>query len=549
MADAEGLATRPDGELRGISTDRDIARRDLRADLQHALSIWGRLAVCGAALAAQIALFVIAIVSFAEWSPYLLGAQEVIALVVVVWILNSRMHTVYKLAWVVPILLAPVLGSAFYLIFGRADSSRGPLRRAQEARERAGLALALVPSDGEDEPEAAEWERQWRYLENAGGWRLHGGTETSYYALGETAFEAMLADGERAERFIFCEFFIVAEGEMFERLFDVLARKARAGLDVRLLYDDLGSLMRLPRRLRERCEEAGIRVCAVNRLGFGLSLRLNNRDHRKLMIVDGSIAWTGGLNVGDEYINLDQRLGHWKDTQLRLAGPGAWPMTVMFLGLWELQTRETVVYPEFVPPLGGLTGGPDAALGSGAAQGLVLPFDDSPFDRVPVGADAYRNLMAASRRSVDIFTPYLIIEDLLIDDLVRVATSGVRVRIVTPGVPDKRLVYEVTRANYLSLLQAGVEIYEYTPGFLHAKHMIIDGRLAVVGTINFDYRSFYLHLENAVWMAHTSVLPELVADFEATVAVSERVTIARELALPAWRRGLRGVLRVFAPLM
>lgn len=533
--------------LAGMSIERTStghARVEPRGGggIAHAAAKWGRIGIAVVAVAVQLGVLIAAVTYLRDFSSWVLLAQELVAVVVVLFILNSSVHTVYKLAWIIPILIAPVLGSAFFLLYGGHGITRRRAARHRAIMERAERGLDLVPTDAADHPAARGVERQWRYLQTASPWRLYDGTATSYYPVGELAFEDMLADCERAERYIFCEFFIVAQGRMFERLFDVLARRAGAGVDVRFLYDDVGSLLRVPARIRQRCEEAGIHLRAVNPLRLGMTLRLNNRDHRKLLIVDGTVGWTGGINIGDEYVNLDHRLGHWKDTQIRLEGPGAWGMTVLYLYLWEHLSNEEFDYADYLP---------DAfpRCTDTEALGVVLPFDDSPFDSVSVGAQAYRHMMAGARDSVDIITPYLIVEDLMMDDLVATVKSGVRVRIITPGVPDKKIVYEVTCANYLPLLEAGVEIYEYTPGFVHAKHMVVDGEVAMVGTINFDYRSFYLHQEDSVWMAGVPILKALADDYEATLAVCERVTLERELSLPWWRRWLRGILNTFAPFM
>lgn len=325
---------------------------------------------------------------------------------------------------------------------------------------------------------------------------------------------------------------------MWAELLDVLSRKAAEGVEVRFLYDDVGSLWGLPSRFTQTLTRNGIKVQPFNPMSGRLTLRVNNRDHRKFLIVDGLVGFTGGINIADEYINEKPRFGHWKDTVVRLEGAGVWGMTELFFTLWDLVTDQhtdlAAMRPDFP---------------AREAPGLVVSFDDTPLDDHSVGWGVYRNMMARARNSVDIMTPYLVPSQAMLESICAVAQSGVRVRMVTPGIPDKPYVYEVTRSNYQPLIEAGVEVYEYTPGFLHAKQLVTDDDLAVLGTINFDFRSFYLHQECAVWMYRTSCIDAMKADFEATIAQCRRVTQADLDAVPRWRRLVRSVLRTFAPLM
>lgn len=536
------LATIDDG---GPITPRDrppLARR-LADSLQHVANSWGRLTIMAAALIVQVGLIVVVETLLSSHTDLFVLGSSALAVVVLLIIINGPMTLAYKLAWAIPILLFPVVGGVFYLLYGMRKVPARTVARWRAATNRARSAESLVPSVQvprlpDVEVDIRE-EQQVRRLVNSTGYPLRQHTATRYFPVGEEAFAAMLADLEAARRYIFCEYFIVDDGEMWRRLFDVLARKAAEGLDVRFMYDDVGSLFTLPNGFRRACRDAGIRMHRVNPFAMHFTLRFNNRDHRKIMAIDGTIAYTGGLNIADEYINAKERFGHWKDTAVRLEGPGAWSLTVMFLNLWETADHQLVDYRAFVPAEVPLT----------ENAGLVLPYDDSPFDRLATGEETYAAMLVRARRTVDIFTPYLIPTESLVQQLIATAQAGVRVRIVTPGIPDKPYVYSVTRSFYEPLVKHGVEVYEYTPGFIHAKSMCVDEEFGIVGTVNFDYRSFYLHYENAVWMCDTEAVAALAADCDATVAQSRRITLEWCRGVSWWRRLGRAVLRTFAPLM
>ena len=524
------VARRPDDRVAWASTPHPV---------QRWLSTWGRLSALVIAGIAQLAGLVLALTWLRAWAPTVIGLHVVLVSAAVLVIINSRMETTYKLAWAIPVCLFPLVGALFYLLYGNRQLGRARRARLEETKERASDALRLLP-DAQTPLPAGDIQRQVTYLSNAGGFRPFDSTHTTYYPLGELGFDAMVAAIGRARRYVLAEYFIIESGEMWERLFAALAAKAAEGVDVRLLYDDLGSFFTLPLDLRNRCEAAGIKVVAVNPLSFGFTLSFQNRDHRKILAVDGAVAFTGGINIADEYINAIDKIGHWKDTVLRLEGPGAWGLTVLFLQLWDMLGDGEVDYTEFVP---------DAARLPTSGAGVVVPFDDSPFSDTSVGEQAYRHLMQSARHSVDIFTPYLVVSDSLVRELRATAKAGIRVRIVVPHREDKWYVHLVTRSFYGVLLEAGVEVYEYTPGFIHAKSMLVDDTFGLVGTINFDFRSFFLHQECGVWMHRTAALEAMRADVDATLAVSQPVTLEEMRSAGPFRRLGKAVLRTFAPAM
>lgn len=505
------------------------------------LAVWGRLVIALIALVVQAVLLVSALTWASDATSWVWGLCILLSVVAVLWIISSSMPTDYKLAWVIPIIALPLVGGVVYLLHGMAFRRTTRLRY-EAIQERARQAEVDVPGvldpEALDIPGAERVFHQVSYLSHVGPFLPFTRTATTYYPSGDEAFPAMLAAMEQAKRYILVEFFIVSEGRMWDAMFDVLSRKAAEGVDVRFMFDDLGSLWKLPVGFVRKLTAAGIRVEPFNRMGIGLTMRLNNRDHRKMLIIDGLVGFTGGLNIGDEYINKIVRFGHWKDTAVKLEGPGVWGLVVLFFTLFDMSTGKPTELSDFLPDYTGCTG-----------EGLVVSYDDSPFDHLSVGWGAYRNLMFRAQHSVDIMTPYLIPSVGQIEVLGALARSGIRVRIVTPGIPDKRLVFAVTRSNYEALINDGVEVYEYTPGFMHAKQMVADDDLAIIGTINFDFRSFYLHQENAVLMYRTGAVATMREDFDAVVAQSHRVTPEEVRAVRWPTRVVRTVLRTFAPML
>lgn len=507
------------------------------------LSRINRLYIVGLMILVQFFFIFAAILEFNEYFSIYYGLMTALSLGFVLQIIYSRQSMAYKLAWVVVILLFPLFGGTVYVIFC-GNRMSGALRKAMSSI----TTITETAADRNDDileqlaaqdPDAG---RQASYIRNTSLCPPYRDTGTSYYPSGEAMFGDLLAELERAERYIFLEYFIIDHGVMWDRIHDVLRRKAAQGLDVRLIYDDMGCITTLDRKFPKRLENEGIRCRVFHKFIPILSARQNNRDHRKICVIDGMCAFTGGINLADEYINAADRFGYWKDTAVRLKGSAAWSFTVMFLTMWDYLTmqkrRAGECYAEYRPS--------PEKLRACAGDGVVQPYTDNPLDDEPVGENVYLGMIASAREYVWIMTPYLIIDEPMEQALCRAAMSGVDVRIVTPGVPDKKLVYENTRSYYPNLIAHGVKIYEFTPGFLHAKTFLCDDRCASVGSVNLDYRSLYLHFECGVWMYRPGCLADIRADFEETFAQCTRVT---EEKCSFLRRLWRGVLELLAPLM
>ena len=434
---------------------------------------------------------------------------------VIIWKQNNP---AVKLAWVVPILMFPLFGGIMYLTFGHVFISR----KLREGMERTNaLTRKNLRQDERIMEELARENRsisnQSRYLLDYAGMPVWNHTGAVYYPDGLPYWKQMLADLEKAQRFIFLEFFILCEGSMWNAVLEILERKVREGVEVRLIYDDVGSVFLLPKRYFETIEKKGIKCVAFNRLVPFLSLVLNNRDHRKIVVIDGKVAYTGGINLADEYINYEHPYGdHWKDTGIRIEGKAVWNFTVMFLQMWNMSRYTEEDYSRYYYPFEKLPG----------AEGYVQPYMDTPFDDETLGENVYLNMIGTAERYIWIYTPYLVTDNEMITALKLAAKRGVDVRIVTPGVPDKKFVYWLTQSNYQNLIGAGVRIFQYKPGFIHAKCVLSDDESAAVGTINFDYRSFYHHFECGVYLYRAQAVEELKKDMEKTFRICEEITMS-----------------------
>ena len=471
---------------------------------------------------------------------YFYAGSVLLSLLITLGIINSKSNPAYKIAWLIPILLFPVFGGLVYLLFGSDRTGRYLRKKLQgigtemdnvigEAYRRSGA--EQLP------PDAAN---QSRYISHCAYCPPYQNTTTEYLPLGEVKFERMVEELKKAKHYIFLEYFIIQEGKMWNTILDILRQKAAEGVDVRVIYDDMGCIMILPTGYDKTLEQMGIKCRIFNPFVPILSSRFNTRDHRKICVIDGNVGFTGGINLADEYINAYEKHGHWKDTSILLKGEAVFNLTVMFLSMWDYLDGTTgkTDYSRYYP-----------TVWDENAKGYVQPFADNPLDDEVVGETVYLNLINKAKRYVYITTPYLILSSEMFTALTSAAKCGVDVRIITPHVPDKWYVHAVSRSHYQPLIEAGVKIYEYTPGFIHAKTFVVDDDYAVVGTINLDYRSLYLHFECAVWMYQTPSVAQVRDDFFKTQQISQEITLeeCRSLSFP--RRLGRSVLRVFAPLM
>ncbi len=491
------------------------------------------------ALIAQIAALFIMVMLFSVYADTFYWFCILVSVAAALAIVCSSMEPAYKIAWLILILPFPVFGGIFYLLIGGGTIPKRTRRRMQGILDKSAQALQddfkaddLLPLGGDAAGQA-------HYLEQYAACPAYTNTETEYFPVGDLAFPRMLEELEKAEKYIFLEYFIIQPGLFWDSILAILERKAAQGVEIRVIYDDMGCMFTLPRDYNEILTAKGIQCRVFNRFVPVMSLRLNNRDHRKLMIIDGKVGFTGGINLADEYINAHERFGHWKDSAILLEGDAVWSMTVMFLTMWDHCCGWDESFDRFRPPAAPVR----------PWTGYVQPYTDTPLDRETVGQAVYLNMIAKAKKYIYITTPYLVIDVATNTALCNAAKSGVDVRIITPHIPDKRYVFEVTRAHYPPLLQAGVRIYEYTPGFIHAKNFVVDGRFATVGTVNLDYRSLFLHFENGVWLCEAPCIQDICRDFHETLKLCEPFSLRRFKHLNILLQLYRSILRLFAPLM
>ncbi len=487
----------------------------------------------------QIALMVATVYNSSLTFQWIYNFLCIISFGVVLYVISTTRRGPYKLIWAVMILSFPLFGGLLYLLVRFQGMTMTFKKRLTSAEAR----MKLRNGENRDAEQAFEqafpaYVNQAKYLTKTCGFRLFHNESATHLTPGEAKFEKLLEVLERAEKYIFLEYFIIQEGKMWNSILDILCRKAKAGVDVRLIYDDLGCFLLLPHDYESRLLKMGIRCVVFNRFRPALSTLQNHRDHRKIAVIDGKWAFTGGVNLADEYINERNKHGHWKDAAVFLSGAAAESFALMFLSLWQALTGEKAEPEAFLPAQQTLTRG----------DGFVIPYCDNPTDDEYVGEKVYMNLVNGAREYLYIQTPYVILDDGLIAALTLAAKNGVDVKMLTPGVPDKWYVHMTTRSYYKELLDGGVQIYEYTPGFIHSKVMVTDDCVATVGTTNLDCRSLYLHFECGAWLCGSTVAQTIRKDFLKTLEKCRRIKAA-DCRVGFWKRLLQNLLRLFAPLM
>ena len=455
---------------------------------------------------------------------------------------HDNVNPSYKIMWMLIVVWLPVTGVLFYLWWGSQRITRRNMEKFASIERAASAAMVQENAAAEalcsQEPTLS---RSVEYLLRNAAAPLYRNTSGVYFPMGQDFFARFLKELRGAKRSIFMEYFIIEEGEMWSETLAVLRQKAAEGVDVRVIYDAFGSMFTLPPGYDAQLRAMGIKCQPFNPIAFSVHISdykmLNHRDHRKITVIDGETGFTGGLNFADEYIGRKQRFGVWKDTGVMLKGPGVYSLTVMFLKMWDYVSGTQTRYEEY------------GTHGVYEADGFVQPYCDSPLDGETVSENAYRNVLRRAQKYVYIVTPYLILDNEMITALCLAAQSGVDVRILTPGIPDKRYVYYVTQSYYGRLLEAGVRIYEYTPGFVHAKMYVSDDKEAIVGSANMDYRSLYLHFENCCAFYGGHVVRDVRDDICAALDESREVTLEDVDRTPFLKWFAQVFLRFFSPLM
>lgn len=462
-----------------------------------------------------------------------------ISVATVIAIVNRSMSPESKVTWLI-VTFVPVFGPLLYLMFGERRLSKKELKQLQELNS-----IAFHENNGRQlHLQLQETDKSAYGIINAllhmdSNAEVYDQTDSQFFANGEEMWQQMLEDLKRAEKFIFLEYYIVDEGLMWDSILEILEEKAAQGVEVKMLYDDIGCMVTLPGDYTVYLRSKGIDAHKFNKVIPRMTVAYNNRDHRKILVIDGQISYTGGINLADEYINRIERFGHWKDSGIRIDGPATQAFTRLFLMNWYINRGEISDFDQY-----------HLENQTRFGSGLCIPYGSGPkpIYKTKVGKIVYQNLINQAEDFVYITTPYLIIDYDLTEDIKNAAMRGVDVRIVTPFVPDKKLIQLITRGAYPDLLSAGVRIFEYTPGFIHSKQMIVDDRFAAVGTINLDYRSLVHHYENAVLLYKTESIADIRKDFEGIFEQSQE--IFSDTINPTWyQMMIKEVTQLFAPML
>jgi cardiolipin synthase len=493
----------------------------------------------GVSVMLQVLWFLLLVLRLDQYFTVISACLSAAALVLTIWLFGRPANSEIKTTWIIIILALPVFGVSLYLLLGRPGASHGKKKAFDASGARVREAL---PSDRsvleELEQEDRRMANQFRYLQDYAGYPVYGNSDVTYYSDTCEALEAQKEALRKAEHFIFLEYFAIEHAEAFEGVLEILSAKVKEGVKVRILYDDVGSVGFLNPSFVKHMEAEGIECRVFNPVVPFLRMFMNHRDHRKIMVIDGVVGFTGGYNLANEYFNMVQPYGRWKDAGIRVEGDAARNFTIMFLEMWNGIRSQDTDFAEYFPK----------AEYQAKEHGYVQPYADSPLDQERVGENAYLNLIKSARDYVYIMTPYLIISDDMGREISLAAKRGVDVRIIIPKIPDKKIVYRVT-CSYLGMLaKCGVRIYKYTPGFCHAKVCLADDRAAIVGTINFDYRSLFHHFEDACLFCNVSALTDVRRDFEETFPESEEVTELYRDRSTALKTG-ECILRFIAPLL
>ena len=506
--------------------------------MKHRLSNIYRVLVLALAIIIQIVIQYFLITRLFDKLAWISAATRILSFAITIDIVNNSRHLSSDMIWILAVNIFPIIGTILYLFF-RIDQLISPtfqniITTTEEAKRSYTQDERVIKALAEEAPDKLG---QFNYLSKSAGFPVYKNTGFEYYPMGEVGWPVMLEELKKAEKFIFLEYFILDKGIMWDSILEILEQKAKEGVEVRILYDDLGSFFQLSSSYYKTIEAKGIKCIPFNRVSLLFNIILNHRDHRKIMVIDGKVAFSGGINLADEYINAIEKYGVWKDNCYRITGEAVWSYTVMFLTTWNAirHVDQTFLTYRAMPV-------------EGEQDGYIALYGDSPLDDEDCARSVIMNILSQAKDYVYIATPYLIIDTELVNALILCARKGVDVRIITPGVPDKKVVYAITRSYYEQLIKGGVKITQYDPGFVHAKIIVSDDIIATAGTINFDYRSLYLHFENGSLLYNASAVKDIRDDAILMMNAGHQVQLS-ECHNNIIKRYLVAILRIFAPVM
>ncbi|MBR4261989.1 MAG: cardiolipin synthase [Bacilli bacterium] len=490
------------------------------------------------ALCIQVLFTMLVYIYFARYSLSVELFLRVVSLLFVFLFFKDSRKLSNNIFYILLFVLFPILGSLLFVLFSNNIFGSKLVR---SINKNANVTKDYLKQDEEIlktiDKENKSVYPQAQYISKHGGYPIYSNCKMTYFKCGEEAFPDILKELKKAKKYIFMEYFIIGLGNMWDQVLEILKQKVKEGVEVRVIYDDVGSLQSLPRFYDEELEKMGINCICFNKFNFIFKMIFNNRDHRKILIIDGVTSYTGGINIADEYINLIERFGYWKDNCIKIEGEASWNFTIAFLKMWNVCRHLGKNFNSYKPTYKKYKN-----------CGYVAPYCSNPLKKESIGEGVYINMINQSSKYLYIMTPYLIIDNDMIKALVNAKKRGVDVKIMTPGIPDKKIVYSVTKSNYDVLLKNGIEIYEYSPGFLHSKMFLADDIVASIGTINLDYRSLDQHFECSAFIYKDKVLKTIKEDAEGTLKECKRITLKNN-KVGLIKSIYRGVLKVFAPLL
>ncbi len=453
-------------------------------------------------------------------------------------IINREGDNMFKLGWITLILIQPFVGVLFYLMFGNYRIPKRLKNLAKTDNQESYYhddSFYLNQIKNEDH----SYYRSFNYLSNVAGFPIYQNTKTRYLKSGEEKYEVMLSELNKAEKFILLEYFIIGTGTMWNKILEILIEKVKQGVEVFVMYDDMGCLSTLPPFYDEELRKLGIKCRVFNPIRLTAAIHMNYRNHRKLCIVDGEIAITGGINLADEYINVKRRFGHWRDSSVLIEGEAVWTFTLLYLRFFAYLDNQEIDYFKYKATFDSVSD----------TNGYIIPYADSPTDEQEVGHSAHMNMITNAKEYLYIQSPYVILDQNMQSALTLAAQSGVDVRIMIPHIPDKKYVYILTKDYCRKLMKYGVKVYEYLPGFVHSKTFVSDDKSALVGTVNMDYRSYFLHYECGVYFYKNNIVNEVKEDFEKTLEKCRQVSYEEYENVAISEKILRILLNIFTPIL
>lgn len=503
--------------------------------------IFSRIFVVVVLVLIQLIVFGATVTFLQDYATFIHGLFLVLSVIVVIYIISSEGNVSFKITWMLLILVTPILGTAFYG-YMKMELGTNFLKKRLHMMDKATKPYMLQDKEILEELRVSKPANAnlASYLTNQISFPVYRNTAVKYFPLGEDKFAELKRQLKRAEQYIFMEYFIVEKGTMWNEILDILKEKVWQGVEVRFMYDGMCSMYSLPLHYDRELRRAGIKCKQFNAVHPIVTSSQNNRDHRKICVIDGRVAFTGGVNLADEYINEKERFGHWKDTAIMIEGEAVQSFTMMFLQMWNVTERREELYEHYLTP---------KMTEKQRELGFVIPYADSPFDEQNVGEHVYLHILNHAKKYVHIMTPYLILDEDMLSTLQYVAQCGIEVKIIMPHIPDKWYAFAVAKTYYESLMKAGVQIYEYTPGFVHAKVFVSDNDTATVGTINLDYRSLFHHFECGTFIYNNRVVLDVEKDFQETLKQCQLVTKEDLKHRKVMEKICGRVLRLIAPLM